>query len=183
MLTRKVSFLLSSIAFLSVVGYGASTTVETKVRGTDRYGVALDFSGGLITVGGAYGGNFLAGVTLPVEKNSAVRLGFDSGITFTHATWIPILMSVIYNLGTPGNAVHPYIGGAVGPMIRVSSTKFSGLTVSDELTGDGVRLAILLRPGIRVGLTDNLDLTGEIPLGGITGTFVIGPHLGVSLKL
>lgn len=161
----------------------SSASTRTRSYASEPDAVALDFSGALATVGGSYGGTFLAGVSLPVERGSSVRLNLDSGIMFSHATWLPILLSVVYNIGSPSQNVRPYVGGAVGPFIRLSSTRLAGIDIPAELTGDGVRLGILLRPGLRVALTRNLDLLGEIPLGGITGIFYISPTLGMQLKL
>ncbi len=163
----------------------AATKTSSDYSNRATSPVDLDITGGLVTTNGSYGGVFLLGVGLPVANHSPVRLGLSSGVLFVKSTWLPILVSVLYHFNQD-QAVSPYIGGAVGPLIRVSTgtVTIGGVTVSTSTTGtDSVLLGILIRPGVRIGLTEKLDANIEVPLGGLTGTFYIAPTAGLSLHL
>jgi hypothetical protein len=147
--------------------------------------VAIDFSGGLINSNGSYGGSFLAGVNLAVGRSSPVRLGLDSGIMFTHGVALPVLLSILYNFQNYSNSVTPYVAGTVGPIIGLSSTSINidGVNVPTSYLGDGVKLGIFVRPGLRFNLTELLDFVTEVSVGGITGFFYICPTIGIQLRV
>lgn len=160
----------------------AANTSATTVQQVGSQRITLNTSGGLVNTSGFYGGVFLVGVAVPIGRNSPVRMGLDTGVMFGSGAALPILLSMIYETTMKG--VRPYIGGAIGPVIGLggSSTVF-GVPVAGSFLGDGVKLAILIRPGVKFDVTEKLDLTVETALGGLTGHFYIAPSLGVQLKL
>ncbi len=178
-----ISLLVAGLMMSGTAAQAAATSTTTaKAYRNDR--VNLGFSGGLVTTGGVYGGVFLAGVSLPVGRYSPVRVGLDSGIIFAEGTGLPILLNITYNFdGSAG--VRPYIGAAVGPVINLSSgtrTVF-GYTVANPGVGSDVKLAILVKPGLRFNVAENLDIMVETAFGGLTGTFYIAPTLGIAFRV
>jgi hypothetical protein len=183
---QTVTFLkLCVVAALAWNGLArAAGSSSASYNGFRSNSVALDFTGGLINTNGAYGGSFLTGVYLPVARSSPVRLGLDSGVVFGHGVALPILLSILYNFQNTSSSVIPYVAGTVGPVIGLSSsTSFSGLNVTSSDLGDGVKLGIFVRPGLRFNLTELLDLVTEVSVGGITGFFYICPTLGIQLRV
>lgn len=190
---RKISMTIGAAVLLAVsvtgnaAGSSSNASVSSASYRNDR--VNLDFSGALVTTGGSYGGTFLAGVSLPVEHASPVRLGMDTGVIFAQGgVGLPILLSVVYNFAG-SHSVRPYVGGAVGPVIGLSSGSITVGTTSVPLSGtglgvgSGVSLAILVRPGLRFTVTQNLDILSEVALGGLTGQFYIAPTLGIAFRV
>lgn len=181
---RSIHRLVIGIIAFAFVGSPlarAATTSDT-VQTSRGKRITLNTSGGLVNTSGTYGGIFLVGVALPIGKASPIRMGLDSGILFGSGTALPILLSMIYEIQSRG--VRPYIGGAIGPVIGLGgSTTVFGVPVQGSLLGDGVKLAILIRPGVKFDVTEALDLTIETALGGLTGHFYIAPTLGLQLKL
>lgn len=138
--------------------------------------VDLRLAGGLVTTTGTYGGSFLAGVAFPI-KQSKVQMLAETGVMFGSGTGLPILFTVLYRI--TGESLEGYIGGSLGPVIGVG-----GAGVFDGgPTADRVRLAMLLRPGLRFKAGDGVHLITEMPIGGLTGLFYIGPMFGVSIAL
>jgi hypothetical protein len=176
-----VSVVLSTF-FSSPPAYAMKTfSTLTTSHPTSSSHVSIDFSGGLVTMGGNYGGTFLLGVALPVSRTSPVKIELQSGVTFASGTALPILLSVLYDFANGARQnVTPYIGGSVGPVIGLSSNL---LDLRTPLVGSGIQLAILVRPGLKFNVTDNLDLTIEAPLGGMTGVFYIAPTVGIMLRV
>lgn len=153
------------------------------MRAMNQNRVTLDLSGGLVTTGGEYGGSFLTGVSVPVQRNSPVRLGLDTGVMFSTGVALPILVSIMY-VFEGQLAAHPYVAGTVGPVIGLSANGGSSLAPAhDWIIGNGIKLAILIRPGIRFNVAENLDVALETALGGMTGIFYIAPSLGLSLRV
>jgi hypothetical protein len=180
------TFLIFVVVLTSRVGLAAASNSSFISTGTSQTsGVNLNASGGLVTMGGNYGGTFLLGVSIPVSRTSPVRVGLDSGVTFASGTAIPILLSVLYEFGDRHQTARPYLGGAIGPEIGVASgtRNVYGVNVPNPNFGEEVKLAILVRPGLRFNVTDLLDINVESALGGITGVFYIAPTVGASIRL
>jgi hypothetical protein len=92
---------------------------------------------------------------------------------------------VLYEFGDLHQTVRPYLGGAIGPEIGVSqgTRNLLGVEVPNPNFGEDVKLAILVRPGLRFNVTEVLDINVEAALGGITGVFYIAPTVGASIRL
>lgn len=174
---KALVLVLGLMSSLSVI---AAPRSSASVYGPGGSRVSLNMSGGLATVGGDYGGSFLTGVLVQVDRTVPVRLGLDTGIMFGSGTGLPILASLVWKVRGDGRkGVQPYIGGAVGPVIGLSGAgAFAGGGFSD-----GVKLAILLRPGLSFPVADLMDLKTEITVGGLTGIFYIAPMLGMAVHL
>ncbi len=170
---------------ITLFGLLVATNSFAATRSTELFapkpsyhsGVSIGAMGGLVTAGGNYGGNFLLQMTVPVSKASPVRLGLDTGVMFSKGVSLPILVTMVFDIVTTVRNISPYVGGSVGPVIGLSSN------AGDAVFGDGIKLGILVRPGINFGLTDNLNLNVELQTGGLTGIFYISPSLGLQLKV
>jgi hypothetical protein len=139
--------------------------------------VSIDLGGGLITTGGSYGGSFLAGFKVQVDRTAPVRVGLDSGILFGSGTGLPILATVTYSFSERSSRGRLYLEGLVGPVIGLG-----GIGVFNGL-GDSVKLAILMRPGVAFAVADKLDITVDLTMGGLTGIFYVSTMLGFQLHL
>lgn len=171
---RKV--LLSLVAMYIVAagttGFGANGRASK---------VNLNVLAGLGTTAGDYGGTFLAGVSFQVDQSSEFRLGLDSGILFGSGTGLPILVSGTIPMGS--GKTRAYFTGSVGPVLGIGDPTVGAGVFDAGPTGDGVRLAILLRPGVAFQIADAMDFVAEFMMGGLTGIFYIGPNIGVHVNL
>lgn len=162
-------------------------TDEKAMHGAPEEGrPELSFSGGLVTISGDYAGSFLTGVTFPASQHSSLRLGIESGLLFASGTAIPIFVSVYLPMRSRKN-LSPYFGLSMGPTIGVSGTPTNLNQVTEVGMFDGLtssmKLAFLFRPGVTFEINQNLRFKAEMPFGGLTGLFYIGPMVGLTLKL
>lgn len=149
--------------------------------------VNLTVVGGLATTAGDYGGSFLVGVGFGVDRTVPLTLGLDSGILFGSGTGLPILVSAKYLIGTA--KTQPFVGASVGPVIGIGDPGVGagvGATTTGVFDagpgGDGVRLAILFRAGLKMQIADALDFVTQLDLGGLTGIFYVAPMVGIGLN-
>lgn len=171
-------FALSLVLVTFASSLMASTTFSKGTPGGPGGSqVSVDLGGGLITTGGTYGGSFLAGFQVQVDRTAPVRVGLDSGILFGSGTGLPILATVTYSFSERSSRGRLYLEGLVGPVIGLGGVGvFNGL-------GDSVKLAILLRPGVAFAVADKLDIKVDLTMGGLTGIFYVSTMLGFDLHL
>lgn len=174
----RMTFIIFGLVAFTIQAAPQTTTTNVHVPLPSQSRVSLGIIGGLATTGGDYGGSFLTGVSVQVDRTSPVFLGLDSGILFGSGTGIPVLASILFKLSERG--VRPYVAGTVGPVIGVGG---NGIFSGGIGAGDSVKLAVLVRPGLTFRAADALDVRTEVIVGGLTGIFFISPMLGMSVYL
>ncbi len=160
-----VIFILSSYGIAGL----SNRPLERSQASAPKH-VNLGAQVGLVTTDGDFGGSALLEATVLVDRETPLRVGLSSGIMFGSGTALPILVTGLY--GFSGGKVQPYAGASIGPTIDLSGV---------GVFGSDVRLAILLRAGLRFLVLDDMDVVGDMMMGGLTGRFYIGPSLGVAI--
>ncbi|MCB0404487.1 MAG: hypothetical protein KDD51_06850 [Bdellovibrionales bacterium] len=165
-----------AVALLSlVVVFGLSTTSAEASKLRKISNTQLHVGTGLGSMYGGFGLPLNFGFRFRAAKGSRVLIGGDTGVTIGWGFALPLMASVTYEVNNSRkDDVRPYAGASLGPVFSFMGGYYYGA---------GVSLAMLLRPGINIRLSDNLDLNTEVPFGSVGNAFYMAPQANLVINL
>ncbi len=143
----------------------------------------FNVGGGASYYNGNTGWGLTTGIGTRLTEESPIFVGVDLGFNFwsanssltstsLRATGISLLPTISYGFEISGlKSVRPYMGLALGPMLNIESRTELGV----DSSGSRVQFVLLLRPGVNIGISDQLSLNLEPKFGVIASSFVILP--------
>lgn len=161
------------------IGTKASPARATEtVRSSGSKSLYLSLAAALAVI--PQSGETAAGIdyTIVTQVAPSVYLGGDFGLHLwgaadkgtNNVTGLELLPTLIYMFGNADRVFQPYLGGAAGPYIRMSSD-----TV--------VQFALLARPGANLSLSRNVGVNLEAKFGQLGTEFFFQPQAGILFQL
>lgn len=174
---KTYSLFLILLATYSLSGFGANRPGRSEITQAKMapsttilsVGPALEIPG----EGKALPGFSFSAAT-PVSSTVPLYVGADAGFYLDTADKfkgnIPV-MAVMYLEFATGGRVHPLLGVSAGPVFGVGEGQKS------------VQFGMLLKPGLNISLSNDIDLNIESRLGVYGSTFVYLPQIAASFTI
>lgn len=167
-LTKRAVALVAVSLGLILTTQSADAAKLRKVSNTQ-----LHVGTGLGSMNGGFGLPINFGFRIRAAKGSRVLIGGDTGVTLGYGFAFPLMASATYEINNSRKEdVRPYAGVSIGPVI--GTARFYGV---------GVSLGMMLRPGMNIRLSDNLDLNTEVPFGSVGNAFYMAPQANLVINL